>query len=49
MEETLTMNDPELSELMSTPYEIPYSVEVVLRKVENAEMDRARRVSQAPI
>ncbi|XP_041711923.1 protein FAM186A [Coregonus clupeaformis] len=43
MEEKLTMSDIDLDKILSTPQEVPHSVEVVLRKLEIAEMGRAKR------
>lgn len=48
MEEKPPMTDINLDKILSTPQEVPYSVEVVLRKVEIAEMGRAKRVSHIP-
>ncbi|XP_024240555.1 uncharacterized protein LOC112222147 isoform X1 [Oncorhynchus tshawytscha] len=43
MEEKPTMSDIDLDKILSTPQEVPHSVEVVLRKLEIAEMGRAKR------
>lgn len=48
MEEKPTMSDIDLDKILSTPQEVPHSVEVVLRKLEIAEMGRAKRVSHIP-
>uniref|UniRef100_A0A4W5M5K6 Uncharacterized protein n=1 Tax=Hucho hucho TaxID=62062 RepID=A0A4W5M5K6_9TELE len=43
MDEKQTMSDIDLDKILSTPQEVPHSVEVVLRKLEIAEMGRAKR------
>ncbi|XP_029579367.1 uncharacterized protein LOC115168346 isoform X1 [Salmo trutta] len=43
MEEKPTISDIDLDKILSTPQEVPHSVEVVLRKLEFAEMGRAKR------